>query len=159
MDALLLAAAVERHAAALTLYARQWVAAPEDVIQESFIKLAQQTKMPEPLAPWLFAVVRNAALSAARSSRRRLWHEQRAGERKPAWFVADEDAALDGPTAVQWLQSLPDDQREAITLHLWGDLSFAETAVVMGCSASSAHRAYRAGLATLQGRIVPCPKK
>ena len=112
--------------------------------------------MPEPIAPWLFRVVRNAALTAARSKRRRLWHESRACERQPAWFVADDDAALDGATVTQWLQTLPGDQREVITLHLWGGLSFAEIAAVMDCSASSVHRWYQAGLESLRGRITPC---
>ncbi len=156
MDATRLATALERHAAALTLYARQWTSAPEDIVQEAFVKLARQSAMPEPLAPWLFRVVRNAALMAARSKRRRVWHESRAGERQPAWFVADDDAALDGATVTQWLQTLPADQREVITLHLWGGLSFAEIAAVMDCSASSVHRWYQAGLEALRGRITPC---
>ncbi len=157
MDATRLALILERHAAVLTLYARQWSAAPEDIVQEAFVKLARQSSMPEPVAPWLFRVVRNAALTSARSDRRRKWHEARAGDRQ-AWFVANDDAALDGATVAQWLQTLAAEQREVITLHLWGGLTFAEIAAVMDCSASSVHRWYQAGLESLRGRITPCLK-
>src|SRR5947209_6222019 len=113
MDATLLAAIVERHAAALTLYARQWCAAPEDVVQEAFVKLALRPQPPEPAVPWLFRVVRNAALTAARSEQRRKRHEQRAGERRP-WFVVPEDAGLDAATVAELLEALPAEQRETI---------------------------------------------
>lgn len=158
MDANFLAAAVERHAAALTLYARQWTAAPEDVVQEAFVKLARLQTSPEPVAPWLFRAVRNAALSAARSEQRRKRHESRAAQRKPAWFVAPDETVLDAATVTKWLQALPAEQREVITLHLWGGLSFADIGAVMDCSASSVHRSYQAGLESLRGRITPCLK-
>ena len=32
---------VDRHAAALVLYARQWCACPEDVVQTAFLKLVR----------------------------------------------------------------------------------------------------------------------
>src|SRR5437763_352252 len=58
---------LDRHAAALELYARQWCALPEDVVQEAFLKLARQVTPPaQPLA-WLYRVVRNGAISAGRA--------------------------------------------------------------------------------------------
>src|SRR5687768_10252185 len=105
MDATLLAAVVERHAAALTLYARQWTAAPEDVVQEAFVKLALRAEPPQPVAPWLFRVVRNAALSTARSERRRKRHESEAA-RKESWFVAPEGSVLDAAAAADLLETL-----------------------------------------------------
>jgi len=56
---------VDRHAAALELYARQWCDTPEDVVQEAFLKLASQRSLPDKPAAWLFRVVRNGALNAA----------------------------------------------------------------------------------------------
>jgi DNA-directed RNA polymerase specialized sigma24 family protein len=53
------------------------------------------------------------------------------------------------------LQTLPAAEREAITLHLWGGLTFAEAAAVMECSPSSAHRIYAEGLRQLRERY-PC---
>ena len=56
---------VDRHAAALELYARQWCDTPEDVVQEAFLKLAGQRPLPDKPAAWLFRVVRNGALNAS----------------------------------------------------------------------------------------------
>jgi RNA polymerase sigma factor (sigma-70 family) len=158
MDAATLTAIVDRHASGLTLYARQWSTAPEDVVQEAFVKLALQKTPPEPLAPWLYRVVRNGALAAARSQRRRQKHESRAGVLQPTWFTAPDDSSLDAAAVTESLQTLPAGEREAITLHLWAGLGFAEIADVMECSASSAHRWYQAGLERLRERLAPCLK-
>jgi RNA polymerase sigma-70 factor (ECF subfamily) len=148
---------IDRHAAALVLYARQWCAAPEDVVQEAFIKLCREHPEPDNVAAWLHRVVRNGALSAARAARRRLRHEATAAARQPAWFEPAE--TLDAATVTQALQGLPPEQREVIVAHLWGGLTFEQVAELMSCSTSSAHRWYSAGLAALRERLnVPCPK-
>jgi RNA polymerase sigma factor (sigma-70 family) len=158
MDAATLTAIVDRHAPGLTLYARQWSAAPEDVVQEAFVRLARLAAPPEPLVPWLYRVVRNGAMTAARSQHRRQRHETRAALQQPAWFTAAEESALDAAAVAQSLQTLPEPEREVITLHLWGQLGFAEIGDVMRCSASSAHRWYQSGLERLRERLAACLK-
>lgn len=149
---------LDEHGAALTLYARQWSAAPEDIVQEAFLKLVSRRDPPENPAAWLFRVVRNAAVSAARRHERRRRHEAAVAARP--WFAQAEGAALDERTATEAVRSLPDEQRESIIAHLWGGLSFAEVAVLMGTSRSAAHRNYAAGLAALRERLgVSCPMK
>jgi RNA polymerase sigma factor (sigma-70 family) len=148
---------VDEHAAALMLYARQFCAAPEDVVQEAFLKLFRQATPPAPLMPWLFRVVRNGACSAARSEQRRRRRETQAARRAPSWFQPRFDAALDGADVTAALESLPAEEREAITLHLWGGLTFAEIAEVVGSSSSSVHRVYAEGLRRLRERLNPCP--
>jgi RNA polymerase sigma-70 factor (ECF subfamily) len=149
---------VDAHAATLTLYARQWCATPEDVVQEAFIKLITQRVPPVPVVPWLYRVVRNAAISATRSARRRQRHEGVAAGRTPAWFVPVEARGLDERAATTALQGLPIEQREAIVAHLWGGLTFEQIADVMGSSSSTTHRWYLAGLAALRERLkLPCP--
>ncbi|WP_422927942.1 RNA polymerase sigma factor [Singulisphaera sp. PoT] len=164
MDLELLGQLLDRHAAALELYARQWCVAPEDVVQEAFLKLAGQRVAPdEPLA-WLFRVVRNGAISAARSSRRRIQHEAQAAAGARAWFEPPGDGpsklnALDPEAAASALLGLPIEQREVIVAHLWGGLTFQQVGEVVGSSSSSAHRLYASGLAALRERLgVPCPK-
>jgi RNA polymerase sigma factor (sigma-70 family) len=157
MDALLLGQLMDTHAAALTHYARQWCLAPEDVVQEAFLKLAAQGSMPTAVVPWLYRVVRNLAISAARAEHRRRRHETQAGNQHPNWFVSQIDSVLDGAQATQALRQLPPEQREVIMLHIWGGLSFTEIADVLGCASSSAHRWYVAGLQQLRERIAPCP--
>jgi RNA polymerase sigma-70 factor (ECF subfamily) len=148
---------VDDHAAALVLYARQWCATPEDVVQEAFVKLSLSTPPDNPPA-WLYRVVRNAAISAARAERRRRRHETQAARRADSWFDFSPGAALDGHTASVALQGLPLEQREAIVAHLWGGLTFHEIAELAGCSSSTAHRWYVAGLTALRERLgVSCP--
>ena len=139
------------HAAALRLYARQWGAGAEDVVQEAFIKLAQQTSLPEQVLPWLYRVVRNQALQAVRGSTRRRQREARVSSSE-AWFVADDDR-LDAQHAVRLLAQLPLEQREVIVARLWGGLRFEEIGELTGCSVATAHRRYQAGLAELKERL------
>ena len=156
----LLGRLVDENAAALVLYARQWCSAPEDVVQEAFLKLAAQKPAPDNPVAWLYRVVRNAALTTARAARRRFRHEAVAAARTPEWFASSEGAEIDAVTAAEALQALPLEQREVIVAHLWGDLTFEEIAGLTGSSASTAHRWYAAGLATLRERLgVACPEQ
>ena len=156
----LLGRLIDQHAAALVLYARQWCATPEDVVQEALLKLVGQKKPPDRLVAWLYRVVRNGAISAARSNHRRRYHENVAAARTPTWFVPAEAAAIDGATATAALQTLPLEQREAIVAHLWGGLTFEQIGELAGTSSSTAHRWYMAGLAALRDKLgVVCPPK
>jgi RNA polymerase sigma-70 factor (ECF subfamily) len=153
----LLGRLLDEHAAALTLYARQWCRAPEDVVQEAFLKLVAQAAPPHHPVAWLYRVVRNAAISAQRAARRR-HHYEAAASRTCPWFTASHDTRLDVETATAALQTLPGEQREVIVAHLWGGLTFDQIAEVTGCSSSTAHRWYTAGLASLRERLgVACP--
>src|SRR5436190_7938629 len=97
MDPEVLARLIDRHAAALVLYARQWCAAAEDVVQEALVKLAGQRPPPRNVAGWLYRVVRNGAISAARAESRRRRHEAQAA-RGRCWFEAGADSAADAET-------------------------------------------------------------
>jgi RNA polymerase sigma-70 factor (ECF subfamily) len=151
---------VDEHASALVLYARQWCAVAEDVVQEAFVKLFAQGRSPDNPVAWLYRVVRNAAISSARAEQRRSRHQNRKAEQSPGWFIDSASAGLDAEAAAAALRTLPLEQREVIVAHLWGGLTFAEIAGMVGCSSSTAHRWYLAGLSTLRERLgVPCPKK
>jgi RNA polymerase sigma-70 factor (ECF subfamily) len=147
---------VDDHAAALVLYARQWCAAAEDVVQEAFVKLAAQPRPPDNAAAWLHRVVRNGALSAARAERRRRRHESAAAA--PTWFVPTEEAGLDGEVVSAALRALPPELHEPLVAHLWGGLTFEQVGALAGVSSSTAHRRYLAALSALRERLrVPCP--
>ncbi len=158
MDPTLLGRLIDQHAAALILYARQWCAAPEDVVQDAFLKLVAQTRIPEQVVPWLFRVVRNRAISVARSERRRQRHEAVAAARAAPWFVADLAKDLDAQTLRAALGELPLEQREVIVAHLWGGLTFEQVGELVSCSTSMAYRRYVAGVSALRERLgaVPC---
>ena len=151
---------IEGHAAALELYARQWCEIPEDVVQEGFLKLVQQETDPDNIVAWLYRVVRNGAISAARSTSRRRRHEAVVAGLTESWFQPWDGAMLDGKTASEALAQLPVDQRETIVAHIWGGLTFEEIADLTTCSASTAHRRYVSGLSALRERLgVECPAK
>jgi RNA polymerase sigma-70 factor (ECF subfamily) len=161
MDPTELARLIDHHAGALILYARQWCAAPEDVVQDAFLKLVAQSRPPDKVVPWLFRVVRNRAINLARSARRRQRRETFVGARTPPWFVADPDRNLDAEVLRQALGCLPLEQRETIVAHLWGELTFEQIAELSGCSTSMAYRRFAAGVASLRDRLkgVPCSTK
>jgi RNA polymerase sigma factor (sigma-70 family) len=152
----LLGRLLDAHAAGLTLYARQWCVAPEDAVQEAFLKLAGRSQPPPDVVGWLYAVTRNLARTAGRSERRRRHHEAVAASRNPGWFVPAEAAALDAETATAALSGLPPDEREAVVARIWGGLSFEQIGGLLGSSAATAHRRFTAGLALLRERLT-CP--
>jgi RNA polymerase sigma-70 factor (ECF subfamily) len=149
---------IDRHSA-LVLFARQWCVAPEDVVQEAFIKLARQNPLPQQPIAWLHTTVRNGAISQGRSERRRHKYENQAAGRAPGWFAPPDDPAkLDAEAAAVALADLPIDQREAIVAHLWGGLTFEQIAAMSGGSAATVWRRYAAGLAAIREKLrIPCP--
>lgn len=144
---------IDAQAAALALYARQWCASPEDVVQEAMLRLAGLRTSPPNVVAWLFTTVRHAAISAGRSERRRKRREAVAAARAPAWFVPSERGRLDAEQAAAALAQLPPDEQEAIVAHLWGGLKFEEIGPLMGVSGATAYRRYVAGLEALRGKL------
>jgi RNA polymerase sigma-70 factor (ECF subfamily) len=139
------------------LYARQWSDAPEDVVQDAFVKLVAQTRPPDDPVAWLYRVVRNGAIDGAKLARRRQSRES-AVARPVRWFVESAVEGLDAEAAVAALQQLPAEQREVIIARLWGGLSFEQIADVAGTSASTAFRRYEAGIDALRRALgVVCP--
>jgi RNA polymerase sigma-70 factor (ECF subfamily) len=148
---------IDAHGPALVLYARQWCAAPEDVVQEAFLKLIRLTESPHDAAAWLHCVVRNAAIDSGKTSRRR--HQREAAVARPeTWFAEAQMDGLDAEAAVTALEKLPLEQREPIVAHLWSGLSFEQIAELTGCSTSTAFRRFTAGITELRKELgVPCP--
>src|SRR5262249_30058121 len=71
IDADLLGRLYRQHAPALRLFARQWGVNGDDLVQDAFVKLAQQLSPPAQIVGWLYQVVRNGAIAAARTAARR----------------------------------------------------------------------------------------
>jgi RNA polymerase sigma factor (sigma-70 family) len=140
----------DAHADALALYARQWSDGPEDVVQEAFLQLARQTHAPDRVLPWLYRVVRNGAIAASRSDRRRRKREARASDRE-SWFAPNMDR-IDADEVAKLLAELAPESRSVVVARIWGELTFEEIADAEGCSLTTAHRRYRAGLEQLHER-------
>lgn len=153
----------ERLAPQLVLYARQLVpskADAEDVVQLAFVRWWR--RFPEgdnQHIPLLYAAVRTIALDQIRSEGRRTTREA-----KSDIALESEDAPTFDPmpeqreTAAileQALQSLSKEQREVVTLHLWGGLTFKEIAAVAGESINTVAGRYRYALNNLQKKLAP----
>jgi RNA polymerase sigma factor (sigma-70 family) len=139
----------------LILYARQWCATPEDIVQDAFLKFVAQGQMPRDAAPWLYRVVRNGAIDAGRADRGRQRRESVVA-RPERWFLEPAVDGLDAKEAVAALERLPAEQREVIVARLWGGLSFEQIAELAGCSASTAFRRFDAGIEALRKEL-GCP--
>ena len=160
MTAQLLSRLFAEHGSALELFARQYCDCPEDVVQHAFLKLANARTAPADAVPYLYRMVRNRAISVARSEARRQSRERRVAAREEPWFEDTHLEDLDARAAGEALRTLPQDQREIIVAHIYGGLTFEEMGRVMGCSSSTAHRHYEDALNSLRERLKsPCTEK
>jgi RNA polymerase sigma factor (sigma-70 family) len=146
-----LATLLDQHGPALVLYARGFCDCPEDVVQDALLELISQRQRPARVVAWLYRVVRNGAISAARGARRRTRRET-AVAAPEAWFDAV-DGPLDAQEATAALAALPLELREVVVARIWGSLTFAEIAELVSTSLSTAQRRYEQGIQELHTRL------
>ncbi len=142
-----------RHADRLLLYATTLLsdrAAAEDALQNVFVRLiaAGEPATLESEAAYLFRAVRNEALNTLRS--------RRSASRVALFDSPSEDPrdaaelAETGRQVESALLSLSSEEREAVVLKIWGNLSFTETAGVLGVTEKTLEHRYYRGLAALK---------
>lgn len=147
----------------LVLYARQLTpsrADAEDVVQMAFVRWWR--RFPEGDSqhiPLLYAAVRTIALDLRRSNNRRT-----AREAESDIALTEGDAPVFDPSpenretaaiVEDALSKLPEEQREVITLKLWGGLTFAQIAEATGDSINTVAGRYRYALNALQKHLTP----
>ena len=147
-----LLAIVNQHAAPMTLYARQFFEqldfhAAEEVVQDVLLRLSQLPSEPEHLAAWLYKSVRNGAIAAARSAKRR---KRRESNWVP-FFQTESD--LDTEKIAQALQKLEPTHREIVMLYIWGDHTFKEIAELLEMPMTRVFRQYREALDNLREHL------
>jgi RNA polymerase sigma-70 factor (ECF subfamily) len=140
------------HAAALALFAAQWTDAADDCVQEALIRLAGQSPWPDNAVAWLYRVVRNLAVSQARSGDRRRRHEALAARLRQE-AMEEGEAAIDVTVLAVALDGLEAAQREVVVAKVWGKLTLEQIADVVGSSKSAVHRRYEAALAALREKL------
>lgn len=145
----------DAYGAAMVLYARQWLdpTLAEDVVQDVFVRLLENTRRPQNVRAYLFGAVRNASINELRRRHRHARHHERFGAMAPSWFEPRDDERLDAHLAEAALLALPDDQREIVVLRIWGQLTLTELAGIVGMPISTVFARYRAALATLRKRM------
>ena len=143
---------MDRYAAPLELFASQWTQSPADIVQEAFIELIRTKPFPDDPGAWLFRVVRNKSLNAARSGRRRREREASVAKREALFDPSSLDT-INAEEAAAALQELPDEQREVIVAKLWGNQTLETIAEMVGVSVATVHRRYMAGIESLRTRF------
>ena len=132
--------------------------AAEDAVHDAVVRLCRSDALPtgDPVA-YVFAAVRNAALDTCR----------RSGPRAPAVSIFDlPDTAATGPgvdesagdgerdrRVADAVERLPAEQREAVVLHLFAGLTFAQAAEAAGVPLQTLASRYRRALAALKSPL------
>lgn len=119
-------------------------------MQEAFVEFARQATPPDSAEAWLYRVVRNRALNAARSERRRKRREQQAAERRNARSPQLGRESAEQAEAIDELSRLAPLEREIVVLRVWGQLGWEEIAAIVGGSKSAAQRRYVAALEAIR---------
>jgi len=124
----------------------------EDLAQEVFLRVWQAARTYEPKAKfttWLYRIAANLCINELKSSRRRSWlqffhvdtNEQTVGKEdfsdgspspEELLLARERDRQINSS-----LQSLPENQRMALILKRYEDLSYDEIARILGCSVSA----------------------
>jgi RNA polymerase sigma-70 factor (ECF subfamily) len=124
----------------------------KDLSQEVFLRVWQSAKTYKTEAKfttWIYRITANLCFNELKSSRRKKWlqflrpeadHEVQTEEGFPDSSPSPEDLLLAKERSREIsnvLQSLPDNQRMAIILKRYDNLSYQEIAQVLGCSVSA----------------------
>jgi len=142
----------ERHHVAIRRYVARRVGseAGEDLAAEVFVRAfsgRERCRAEQGSAlPWLLGVANHVVADHRRTEQRRLRALQRLASTAPQ-RIEHEDRALSGEL-VRELRGLSDEDRDALLLVVWGELSYAEAAtalaVPIGTVSSRVARARRA---------------
>lgn len=149
---------VENHAAVLLLFARQQTrteADAQDVVQDALVECCRRVsaETPPPIG-LVFATIRRRAVDLARSESRRSHREAAAqADEQTLWFEPDVEDRERNRIIQNALRQLPAIYREALTLKIWGGLTFAEIAEALDISQNTAASRYRYGLEELRKAI------
>jgi len=140
----------------------------KDLAQEVFIKVWQAAKTYKPEAKfttWIYRVSTNVCFNELKSARRKKWLQfLRLGDQHEESI---EDTFIDGSPSPEdlllakeknrqisdALQSLPDNQRMALVLRRYDNLSYTEIAQIIGCSVSAVESLLVRAKRTLQKKL------
>jgi RNA polymerase sigma-70 factor (ECF subfamily) len=124
-------------------------AASEDVLHQVFTRLLEgNLRINGSLTPYVYRAIRNAAFNYRRDRSR-----ETNLEANGRWLQAPPGMEDTGLALEAALQELRPEQREVIVLHIWGQMTFDETAAALDISPNTAASRYRYGLARLKERL------
>jgi len=141
----------------------------KDLAQEVFLRVWQSAKTYEPKAKfttWLYQITTNLCFNELKSSRRKKWFQfLRFGENQENTIEeilidpspSPEELLLSREQSrriTDALQSLPDNQRLALILKRYDDLSYQEIAQILGCSVSAVESLLVRAKRNLQKKLI-----
>jgi len=137
------------HSAALVLFARLILgeqARAQDVVHQVFLRLLENNRLRKAhdAKAYVFACVRNAALNEAKVQQRSVALDNE------AWFEPPEADPAAEVNLRRVLSALPDDQLQVTVMHVWGELTFAQIADILGISSNTVASRYRYAVARLR---------
>jgi len=146
-----------QHGSALLLFASTIIgdrSRAQDMLHQVFVRVIENGNLShaEDVKAYLFACVRNAALNDIKARQRDTVLDD-----ESAWFVPPNRDHAEELNLRRALRALPDDQRQVIILHVWGELTFLQIAQLLGISSNTTASRYRYALAKLRETL--CPKE
>jgi RNA polymerase sigma-70 factor (ECF subfamily) len=146
---------LEEQAPKFLLFARQKArseADAQDLVQEALIEATQrQEHGAPPPVPLVFATIHRRAIDLARREDRRAGRELASAEPTPTcWFDTTVEERERARLIQEALSRLQEMYREVVTLKVWGGLTFAEIADLLGIPPNTAASRYRYALAELR---------
>jgi len=129
-----------------------------DAVQETFLQLckADRARVDDHLAPWLYTVARNQALSMVRKDGRMDPLSDAQATRLPDAAAGPHERAAANETharVLALLDTLPEEQREACRLKFQDGLSYREIAQVMEVSLGKVSKLLAGALASLRQEL------
>ena len=123
----------------------------QDAIHHVFLTLLENGKLRRAgdKKAYLFGCVRNAILN----------ERKRQGRNRPldesAWFSPPDQDNGGEQNLRRALAALPDDQRQVVVLHVWGELTFSQIGDLLKVSSNTAASRYRYALGKLRDSMLP----
>lgn len=139
-----------QHGAALLLFASMISGdrgRAQDALHQVFLKLIESGGLSQVIdkKAYLFACVRNAVLNYSKLEKRNT-----ALEVDSIWFSPPDRDYTRELNLRRALNTLPDDQREVVVLHIWGELTFSQIGELLGVSLNTVASRYRYALAKIR---------
>ena len=121
----------------------------QDVVHQVFLNLIERGGLSRAVdkKAYLFGCVRNAALNESKLRGRTTPLDQ---DLASAWFSPPERDYMREQNLRRALRTLPDDQREVIVLHVWGELTFSQISELLSISSNTVASRYRYALGKLR---------
>jgi RNA polymerase sigma-70 factor (ECF subfamily) len=143
------------------LHVTRCPARAEDAVHEAFSRLLRMDRAPEDLKVYVFRAVRNAAIDQI-TRRRHAGRAEANGRETVIFDPRDGPEELAGKNEfhsrlAEAIGALPEHERDAVVYHLYGDLTFKETARLLDAAEGTVAARYYRALEKLRTELQELP--